>query len=154
MADLFQLNPIRFAEDLATSKEQKSYGNTPRPSSAETFFISAMSNLHSRKYDIALNKLEQAVKVAEEDAVAKPTLSNREALAIIRLEYGFVLWLLKSFDKAIQQYAISFETWEEIHGKENPKLHGILKDYAQLLEQGGKKKESLEIWTRLLEVPK
>eukprot|EP00008_Paramoeba_atlantica_P005220 CAMPEP_0201487380 /NCGR_PEP_ID=MMETSP0151_2-20130828/12722_1 /ASSEMBLY_ACC=CAM_ASM_000257 /TAXON_ID=200890 /ORGANISM="Paramoeba atlantica, Strain 621/1 / CCAP 1560/9" /LENGTH=160 /DNA_ID=CAMNT_0047872393 /DNA_START=19 /DNA_END=501 /DNA_ORIENTATION=+ len=148
--DLFNRNPIRHVETLATSKEQRSFGNTPRPSSAETHFITAMSHLHSRRYDQASEKLQKALEIAEEEAKNKKTKEKKEQLAVIRLEHGFVYWLMKKYEKAVPLYSLSIGTWAEIHGEDSKNLDGLLKDFAELLEAAGQKDQSLEVWNRIL----
>eukprot|EP00009_Paramoeba_aestuarina_P006380 CAMPEP_0201519450 /NCGR_PEP_ID=MMETSP0161_2-20130828/9995_1 /ASSEMBLY_ACC=CAM_ASM_000251 /TAXON_ID=180227 /ORGANISM="Neoparamoeba aestuarina, Strain SoJaBio B1-5/56/2" /LENGTH=153 /DNA_ID=CAMNT_0047917477 /DNA_START=179 /DNA_END=637 /DNA_ORIENTATION=+ len=145
-ADLFQQNPIRFIEDLATSDQTAAYGNTPRPSSAETYFISAMSQLHSKNYPVALDKLTKAVEIAEQEEKQRKNLQAKEALAVIQLECGFVHWLMKQYDQAVVLYTRAVETFGGLHGKDSPKMEGLFRDYAQLLDAAGKKDEALEVW--------
>ena len=38
------------------------------------------------------------------------------------------------------------ETFGEIHGKDSPKMEGLFRDFAQVLDAAGKKDEALEVW--------
>eukprot|EP00211_Chloroparvula_japonica_P009510 CAMPEP_0119119510 /NCGR_PEP_ID=MMETSP1310-20130426/962_1 /TAXON_ID=464262 /ORGANISM="Genus nov. species nov., Strain RCC2339" /LENGTH=154 /DNA_ID=CAMNT_0007108951 /DNA_START=872 /DNA_END=1336 /DNA_ORIENTATION=- len=148
--DIFNKNPIQYLEELASSPSDQSYGNTPRPSGAEGHFISAMGMIHSKRFAEAEKKLATAAEISQKDMEANPTRLNKEAFAIILLQFGFVHILLGNKEKAAPVYQKAIEIWEDIHGKDSPKLKTLKNDYADILKEIGREDEALAIYNETL----